>query len=185
MPQGLSRDRYPEYEEERSITDDTFRERFHQLPGDERPAQTHDPRRARGAANAEKICSGSSRNTPPTSKAGSAISSSPCGKSPLLLPSVRLHDLNEGWASYWHSRLLREADSFPRASTWMPSRPTPTGAAACGRQPGIAVHQTLTTLASACGKHHGHLGMAKALEIRPRTMTSVHRNYLTEELVKS
>ena len=29
--------------------------------------------------------------------------------------------MNEGWASYWHARLLREADFLPQPRTWMRS----------------------------------------------------------------
>ena len=61
------------------------------------------------------ICSGSSPTMLRRWRVGSAISSSPCARSHFIsILYSRPRSLNEGWASYWHARLLREADFVPQ-----------------------------------------------------------------------
>ena len=59
-------------------------DRFHQLPGDERPAQAHEPRKRAPVPRAtrRRTCCGSSRSTRRSSRAGSGTSSSRCARSP-------------------------------------------------------------------------------------------------------
>ena len=65
-------------------------------------------------------------NYAPELRAGSATSSSPVREESFYFyPVFACQIMNEGWASYWHARLLREADFLPQGTTWMPSRRIP------------------------------------------------------------
>ena len=81
--------------------------------------------------------------------------------------------MNEGWASYWHARLLREADFLPQHCTSTRSRRTPTS---CGRLPpskqaALAInpyHLGFSMWERIVEEH----GLERASRFAPRTTTS-------------
>jgi stage V sporulation protein R len=185
---GLRRERYPEYQEERTFNDDTFRQRFHQLPGDERPAQTHEPRRrASLPAQPEKdLLWFIAQYAPELEGWERDIFLAVREESFYFYPVFACQIMNEGWASYWHARLLREADFIPQ-NEYLDAIKTHSDVVrphAADKQASLAINPY----------HLGfcmwenivdNLGMEKAFEIRAQDDDfSFIRNYLTEELAE-
>jgi stage V sporulation protein R len=114
---GLRREPYAEYAADRAISDDTFRQRFHQLPGDERVAPEHAPRRrAPLPPNPEKdLLWFIARYAPDLEGWERDIFLAVREESFYFYPVFACQIMNEGWASYWHARLLREADFIPQS----------------------------------------------------------------------
>jgi stage V sporulation protein R len=185
---GLPRERYPEYQEERTFNDDTFRQRFHQLPGDERPAQTHEPRRrASLPAQPEKdLLWFIAQYAPELEGWERDIFLAVREESFYFYPVFACQIMNEGWASYWHARLLREADFIPQ-NEYLDAIKTHSDVV----RPHAADKQASLTI----NPYHlgfcmwesivDNLGMEKAFEIRAQDDDfSFIRNYLTEELAE-
>lgn len=109
---GLNRQRYPEYAEDAATDDDTFRRRFHRLPGDERPVPAHEPRRrAAVPPKPEKdLLWFIAQYAPELEGWERDIFLAVREESFYFYPVFACQIMNEGWASWWHARLLREAD---------------------------------------------------------------------------
>jgi stage V sporulation protein R len=185
---GLQRDRYPEYLEDKTIDDDTFRERFHQLPGDERPAQSHEPRRrAPIPAQPEKdLLWFIAQYAPELEGWERDIFLAVREESFYFYPVFACQIMNEGWASYWHARLLREADFIPQ-NEYLDAIKTHSDVVrphAADRQASLSInpyHLGFCMWESIVD----NLGMAKAFEVRAQDDDfSFIRNYLTEELAE-
>ncbi len=120
IDQGLRRARYPELMAQPRRSHRTTNSRG----ASPRSAPTRRVRSRPGLRSARRCrrirsatCCGSSRSTRPSWSRGSATSSSPCAKSrSISIPVFACQIMNEGWASYWHARLLREADFLPQSA---------------------------------------------------------------------
>ena len=115
---GLPRDKYPEYLEESPPGEiNPFRERFHSLPGDEGRASEMATRvRAPVPPNPERDLLWFIANYAPELEDWErdiflAVREESCYFYPVFACQI----MNEGWASYWHARLLREADWLPQS----------------------------------------------------------------------
>jgi stage V sporulation protein R len=113
----LRRERYPEYlADPRSVVDDTFRRRFAALepapvsPGMER-------KRAPVPPHPERDLLWFVANYAPEMESWERdIFLAVREESFYFYPVFATQIMNEGWASYWHARLLREADFVPQQS---------------------------------------------------------------------
>jgi len=185
---GLRRERYPEYLEDKAIDDDTFRQRFHRLPGDERPAQPHEPRRrAPIPAQPEKdLLWFIAQYAPELEGWERDIFLAVREESFYFYPVFACQIMNEGWASYWHARLLREADFIPQ-NEYLDAIKTHSDVVrphAADRQASLSInpyHLGFCMWESIVD----NLGLQKAFEIRAQDDDfSFIRNYLTEELAE-
>jgi stage V sporulation protein R len=185
---GLRRERYPEYAVEKTISDDTFRTRFHQLPGDERPAQPHEPRRrASVPAQPEKdLLWFIAQYAPDLEGWERDIFLAVREESFYFYPVFACQIMNEGWASYWHARLLREADFIPQ-NEYLDAIKTHSDV--------VRPHAAEKQASLAINPYHlgfcmwesifDNLGPQKAFEIRAQDDDfSFIRNYLTGELAE-
>jgi stage V sporulation protein R len=185
---GLRRQRYPEYVEEKPIDDDTFRDRFHQLPGDERPAQSHEPkRRAELPAQPERdLLWFIAQYAPELEGWERDIFLAVREESFYFYPVFACQIMNEGWASYWHARLLREADFIPQ-NEYLDAIKTHSDVVrphAADKQASLSInpyHLGFCMWESIID----NVGLKKAMEIRTQDDDfSFIRNYLTEELAE-
>ncbi len=185
---GLRRERYPEYIEDQIINDDTFRQRFHKLPGDERPAQPHEPkRRADVPAQPERdLLWFIAQYAPELEGWERDIFLAVREESFYFYPVFACQIMNEGWASYWHARLLREADFIPQ-NEYLDAIKTHSDVVrphAADKQASLSInpyHLGFCMWENIMDNH----GMKKALEIRSQDDDfSFIRNYLTEELAE-
>jgi stage V sporulation protein R len=185
---GLQRERYPEFEEERTFNDDTFRTRFHQLPGDERPAPTHEPRRrASVPAQPERdLLWFIAQYAPELEGWERDIFLAVREESFYFYPVFACQIMNEGWASYWHARLLREADFIPQ-NEYLDAIKTHSDV--------VRPHAAEKQASLSINPYHlgfcmwenivDNLGMEKAFQIRAQDDDfGFIRNYLTEELAE-
>jgi stage V sporulation protein R len=103
--------------EEPAATDDPFRERFKDLPGEKGPpASSKEHRRAPIPPNPEYdllwfIAHYGTELDDWERDVFLAVRE----ESFYFYPLFACHIMNEGWASYWHARLLREADFLPES----------------------------------------------------------------------
>ena len=68
-------------------------------------------RRGRCRLRRRRTCSSSCWSTRITWRTGSVTSSPSCGRRSLyFVPQMQTKIMNEGWASYWHMRIMRELD---------------------------------------------------------------------------
>jgi stage V sporulation protein R len=113
---GMRRERYPEYAPPRAIDDDSFRQRFHNLPGEARPAAGPEPRRrAPLPPQPERdLLWFIAQYAPELEGWERDIFLAVREESFYFYPVFACQIMNEGWASYWHARLLREADFIPQ-----------------------------------------------------------------------
>jgi stage V sporulation protein R len=117
---GLRRARYPEYLEGRAApepTGDAFRSRFRALPGTETGAEPGDGRRRRAPLppHPERdLLWFIAAYAPDLEDWERDIFHSVREESFYFYPVFATQIMNEGWASYWHARLLREADFLPQ-----------------------------------------------------------------------
>ena len=119
MNQALQRERYPEYLAPKSEeTDDTFRQRFASLD----PAVARDPaaltrQRAPVPPHRElDLLWFIAQYAPDLEGWERDIFLAVREESFYFYPVFATQIMNEGWASYWHARLLREADFLPQQS---------------------------------------------------------------------
>jgi stage V sporulation protein R len=103
--QGLRRQRYPEYvEPQRPLHADAFQKRFENLPGGPVAVETQlERKRASVPAAPERDLLWFIAD----------IFRAVREESFYFFPVFACQIMNEGWASYWHARLLREADFLP------------------------------------------------------------------------
>ncbi len=185
---GLRRERYPEYVEEQLIDDDTFRQRFHRLPGDERPAPQHEPKkRASLPLQPERdLLWFIAQYAPDLEGWERDIFLAVREESFYFYPVFACQIMNEGWASYWHARLLREADFIPQ-NEYLDAIKTHSDVVrphAADRQASLSInpyHLGFCMWESIID----NLGMEKAMQIRAQDDDfGFIRNYLTAELAE-
>jgi stage V sporulation protein R len=185
---GLARERYPEYVEEKLIDDDTFRQRFHLLPGDERKAQAHEPRRrASVPAQPERdLLWFIAQYAPDLEGWERDIFLAVREESFYFYPVFACQIMNEGWASYWHARLLREADFIPQ-NEYLDAIKTHSDVVrphAADKQASLSInpyHLGFCMWESIIDD----MGLEKAMQIRKQDDDfSFIRNYLSEELAE-
>jgi stage V sporulation protein R len=185
---GLRRERYPEYVEDPAFNDDTFRQRFHQLPGDERPPRQHEPRqRASLPPQPERdLLWFIAQYAPELEGWERDIFLAVREESFYFYPVFACQIMNEGWASYWHARLLREADFIPQ-SEYLDAIKTHSDVVrphAADRQASLAINPYHLGFCM-WERIIDDLGMEKAMQIRSQDDDfSFIRNYLTEELAE-
>jgi stage V sporulation protein R len=93
-----------------------FASRFGQLPGEEREAPPPEPRRAPVPPHPEAdLLWFIAHHAPELEDWARDIFLAVREESYYFYPLFACHIMNEGWASYWHARLLREADFLPQS----------------------------------------------------------------------
>jgi stage V sporulation protein R len=116
LDRGLRREMYPEYTPvPTAAPDDTFRTRFATLDTDEKAIPN--ARRARAAVppHPEKDLLWFIATYAPDMESWERdIFLAVRAESFYFYPVYATQTMNEGWASYWHARLLREADFIPQ-----------------------------------------------------------------------
>ena len=112
----LRRPRYPEYEEEsKALVDDDFRKRFAALDPTAAPAGLEVKKRAAVPPHPERDLLWFVANYAPEMESWERdIFLAVREESFYFYPVYATQIMNEGWASYWHARLLREADFIPQ-----------------------------------------------------------------------
>jgi stage V sporulation protein R len=115
---GLCRDPYPAYIENRKRpAAGEFRQRFHELPGEHVPVTGPEPRR-RAALPPEPerdLLWFIATYAPEMEEWERDIFLAVREEAFYFYPVFACQVMNEGWASYWHARLLREADFIPQS----------------------------------------------------------------------
>jgi stage V sporulation protein R len=118
LDQALRRERYPEYmPSAKPPIDDGFRARFASLDGP--GAQTHDSRKIRAPIppHPERDLLWFIATYAPEMESWERdIFLAVREESFYFYPVYATQIMNEGWASYWHARLLREADFIPQSA---------------------------------------------------------------------
>lgn len=114
---GLRRERFPEYVSPSAQADvsDEFRARYGTLPGQEKAvSQPHERRRAPiPPAPESDLLWFIAQYAPELEDWERDIFFAVREESFYFYPVFACQIINEGWASYWHARLLREADFVP------------------------------------------------------------------------
>jgi stage V sporulation protein R len=186
---GMRRERYPEYTTDPAeINDDTFRRRFHTLPGSERAEPAHEPRRrAPVPPNPERdLLWFIAQYAPELEDWERDIFLAVREESFYFHPVFACQIMNEGWASYWHARLLREADFIPQ-NEYLDAIKTHSDVVrphAADRQASLSInpYHLGFSLWEAIVDNYG---LKKAFEIRAQDDDfSFIRNYLSEELAQ-
>ena len=116
--QELHRDRYPErLPVAGAAAEDPFRERFQQLPGAHEPVQApKQPPRAPVPPHPEyDLLWFIAQYATEMEQWERDIFLAVREESLYFYPVFACQIMNEGWASYWHARLLREADFLPQS----------------------------------------------------------------------
>jgi stage V sporulation protein R len=118
VDQPLRRERYAEYQEEASApVDDAFRQRYSQLAGGAPPASPLRKLRALLPPHPERDLLWFIATYAPDMESWERdIFLAVREESFYFYPVYATQIMNEGWASYWHARLLREADFVPQAA---------------------------------------------------------------------
>jgi stage V sporulation protein R len=120
IDQGLRRERYAELLPERSnpTADETFARRFASLgPDTARPRTGGPPKRAPIPPHPEKdLLWFIAQYAPELEPWERDIFLMVREESFYFYPVFACQIMNEGWASYWHARLLREADFLPQSA---------------------------------------------------------------------
>jgi stage V sporulation protein R len=115
--QSLRRQRYPEYVEPARVPRaDPFQSRFDNLPGGALAAETsHERVRAAIPSAPERdLLWFIAEYAPELEEWERDIFRAVREESFYFYPVFACQIMNEGWASYWHARLLREADFLPQ-----------------------------------------------------------------------
>src|SRR5690606_2009281 len=114
IDKSLRRELYPEYAAEAKIVDDEFRKRFAALePEDEGPTERR--KRAPVPPHPERDLLWFIAHYGPELESWERdIFLAVREESFYFYPLFATQIMNEGWASYWHARLLREADFVPQ-----------------------------------------------------------------------
>ena len=114
---GLQRQRYPEYKPENTFAvDDSFQKRFDALPNDKaEPERNTTRQRAPIPPHPERdLLWFIAQYAPELEDWERDIFLAVREESFYFYPVFACQIMNEGWASYWHARLLREADFLPQ-----------------------------------------------------------------------
>lgn len=116
VDQALRRQRYPEYAAEpKALVDDAFRKRFAALEPTASPAGTELKKRAPVPPHPERDLLWFVAHYAPEMESWERdIFLAVREESFYFYPVFATQIMNEGWASYWHARLLREADFVPQ-----------------------------------------------------------------------
>ncbi len=116
VDQPLRRARYPEYEaDSKVLADDAFRKRFASLEPTAAPTGMELRKRAAGPPHPERDLLWFVANYAPEMESWERdIFLAVREESFYFYPVFATQIMNEGWASYWHARLLREADFVPQ-----------------------------------------------------------------------
>jgi stage V sporulation protein R len=117
VDQELRRERYPQYlADPRSVVDDSFRRRFAALEP-AAPSSSMERKRAPIPPHPERDLLWFVANYAPEMESWERdIFLAVREESFYFYPVFATQIMNEGWASYWHARLLREADFVPQQS---------------------------------------------------------------------
>lgn len=111
----LRRDRYPEYPAESKTVDDEFRRRFAALdPAELEPAGEHRKRAPVPPHPERDLLWFIAHYAPELESWERDIFLAVREESFYFYPLFATQIMNEGWASYWHARLLREAEFIPQ-----------------------------------------------------------------------
>jgi stage V sporulation protein R len=116
VDQSLRRERYPEYAvEPKALVDDEFRKRFASLDPTAAPTGMEIRKRAPIPPHPERDLLWFVANYAPELESWERdIFLAVREESFYFYPVFATQIMNEGWASYWHARLLREADFVPQ-----------------------------------------------------------------------
>lgn len=118
LDRGLRRDRYAEFAQKTEpAADDPFRSRFATLDAGEKAAPNARRQRAPLPPHPEKDLLWFIATYAPDMESWERdIFLAVRAESFYFYPVYATQTMNEGWASYWHARLLREADFIPQAT---------------------------------------------------------------------
>jgi stage V sporulation protein R len=118
IDQPLRRERYPEYESgSRGLIDDDFQRRFTALDPDAARATFETRKRAPIPPHPERdLLWFIGTYAPELESWERDIFLAVREESFYFYPVFATQIMNEGWASYWHARLLREADFIPQSA---------------------------------------------------------------------
>jgi stage V sporulation protein R len=119
LDQSVQREKYPELVPERApLADDEFSRRFASLgPDTARPKPSGPPKRAPIPPHPEKdLLWFIAQYAPDMEPWERDIFLMVREESFYFYPVFACQIMNEGWASYWHARLLREADFLPQSA---------------------------------------------------------------------
>lgn len=116
VDQSLRRPRYPEYlEDKRTTEEDEFRKRFAQLEPTAASTGVEPKKRAPVPPHPERdLLWFVAQYAPEMESWERDIFLAVREESFYFYPVFATQIMNEGWASYWHARLLREADFVPQ-----------------------------------------------------------------------
>jgi stage V sporulation protein R len=116
LDQPLRRERYPEFVAAPKLrVDDTFRSRFEALEGGNSAAPQSHKKRAPVPAHPERdLLWFIATYAPELESWERDIFLAVREESFYFYPVFATQIMNEGWASYWHARLLRESDFIPQ-----------------------------------------------------------------------
>jgi stage V sporulation protein R len=187
--QELHRDRYPERLPARAAeAEDPFRDRFQRLPGAaELPPQSNQPQRAPVPPHPEyDLLWFIAQYAPEMEQWERDIFLAVREESLYFYPVFACQIMNEGWASYWHARLLREADFLPQ-NLYLSSIKTHSDVVrpfASGEQTALAVNPY--HLGFSMWEHLvDKFGMDKARQVcREEDDFGFVRNYLDDDLAE-
>jgi stage V sporulation protein R len=185
----LRRPRFPETrtEEQAPAGDDTFRQRFQSLPGEERRVgrSTERTRAPIPPAPERDLLWFIAQYAPELEDWARDIFLAVRQESFYFYPVFACQIMNEGWASYWHARLLREADFLPHNDyvDMIKTHSDVVKPHATGLQSALAVnpyHLGFSIWERIVEEH----GLERAFQIRAEDDDfSFIRNYLSEELI--
>jgi stage V sporulation protein R len=185
----LHRARYPEFTPEKKIAkQNPFQKRFGQLPGVPEPAQMEPgPVRAAIPPHPEfDLLWFIAQYAPELEQWERDIFLAVRAESLYFYPVFACQIMNEGWASYWHARLLREADFLPQPLylAAIKSHSDVVRPYAAGQETSLAInpyHLGFTLWEHVVEKH----GMARAREVmRDEDDFGFIRNFLDRELAE-
>jgi stage V sporulation protein R len=186
---GLRRELYPEYiAVDPGPVQDDFQTRFHALPGQELPAPPAETRRrADVPPNPEQDLLWFIAHYAPELEGWERdIFLAVREESFYFYPVFACQIMNEGWASYWHARLLREADFIPQ-NEYLDAIKTHSDVVrphAADNQASLSINPYHLGFCM-WEKIIESLGLERAFEIRAQDDDfSFIRNYLEEELVE-
>jgi stage V sporulation protein R len=114
ISRGMQRAPYAEYREPQAEDTDPFRKRFRDLGDDDSTSRSTARERAPLPPHPEQDLLWFIATYAPDMEGWERdIFLAVRGESYYFYPVFATQIMNEGWASYWHARLLREADFFP------------------------------------------------------------------------
>lgn len=110
---GMRRDPYPQYLEAQAEDTDPFRQRFHNLNGETSARRSERQRLPVPPQPEADLLWFIATYAPDMEGWERDIFLAVRAESYYFYPVFATQIMNEGWASYWHARLLREADFLP------------------------------------------------------------------------